>query len=74
MVFGHTMTDETKKLIAAAVVGAVLGIVIGYAVFALNGPRITSITIWLSQPVRFGVYLWAGAGAIVLAGIRYTFR
>jgi membrane protein DedA with SNARE-associated domain len=69
------MRNPTPLLIAAGVIGAVIGLAIGYADFMSNAPARfqTSFMLWLTTPdVGYGYTpLWAILGAAVGAGLAY---
>jgi hypothetical protein len=71
------MRNPTPLLIAAGVIGAAIGLAIGYADFMSNAPDQfkTSFMMWLTNPnVGFGhTPLWAVLGAAVGTGLAYIF-
>lgn len=66
------MTNATPYF-AAAIVGAVISVTIGYFAHASAYDGI-SFPFWIERPLRYGVVWWAIAGAAIGPAARYAFR
>lgn len=56
--------------VLAAAIGAALSIVVGYLVYAAPGDAV-DFGYWINHPIRFSVLVWALAGILAGAGLRY---
>jgi hypothetical protein len=54
----------------AALIGAVLAVIVGFMVYAIDGQGVT-FSYWIIHPIRYGAFGWVFIGGLVGAGIRY---
>lgn len=65
--------SEKARYAVAAAIGVVVFVLVGFFAYSIErGPEWSySLTEWLAQPLRFGVFWWAVLGAVV--GAAYNF-
>jgi len=70
-------TEHKTALVIATGIGCILGVVVGYFVFAAEAlPQYGAqpFGTWLTYSIHYGVYWWAIAGGLVGGSIVYVKR
>lgn len=64
------MNQQSINYGIAALIGAVLAVILGFIVYAIDGQGV-DFSYWITHPVRFGVLGWVFIGGLVGVGLRY---
>jgi hypothetical protein len=60
-----------SRLIVACLIGAAIGVIVGYFVYAVPDATAPSFGYWIRHPFRYSAIYWAVAGAVIGAGLQY---